>query len=524
MKTRSFVLSLLLAVPSLAWAAEVPALQVTYVAGDSVYVGSGAEEGFGPGDRLEVVRAGAPVATLRVAEVTAHRSRCAAETTDGEVRVGDSVRLAPASAAASPDPSAAPSASTSSKPARDSRPFGLGGRVGLRYLYVRRTGDIEGGYRQPALDLRLNGHELGGSPVGLDVDVRARRTYRTDASGNTDSEDRNRVYRLAATYGRPGDAFRFGLGRQFVPSLSVMSLFDGGYAEYRKERWAVGGMIGTEPDPVHWSYSNDVRDFGAFYEYGNAAAAERRWAVTAGAVSSSQNGEINRDFVFLQGRYDDRKLSAWLAQEVDYNRGWRKTAENGSTFTSTSTFASLRYRFGEALSIRGGYDDRRSVRLYRDVETPETDFDDAYRQGYWAGLEGRVGRHVLWGADGRRSQGGTAGAADSYTGTLGVVGYTRFGLGARARSTSYRSESVEGWLHSLSLSADLADWTRLELHGGVRIENGATLWVPEGNLNWFGVEWDAYAGRRWLISLTADRNRGAGEDNDQYYANVSWRF
>ncbi len=518
MRTRSIVLSLLLVVPAAARAAGTSALQVTYLTSDSVYVGSGAADGISPGDRFEVVRDGATVATLRVAEVSAHRARCATEPSGGEVRVGDAVRLAPASAAAD---AAAPA---ETKPAHESRPFGLGGRIGLRYLYVRRTTGIEGDYRQPALDLRLYGHELGGSAIGLDADVRARRTYRTDASGHTDTEDRNRVYRLAATYGRPGDPLRIGLGRQFAPSLSVVSLFDGAYAEFRKVRWAVGGFAGTEPDPVHWSYSTDVRDFGAFYEYGSAAASERRWAVTTGAVSSSASGEINRDFVFVQGRYDDRRLAAYLSQEIDVNRGWRKTAENGSTFTSTSTFASVRYRFGDALAIRAGYDDRRNVRLYRDYVTPETDFDDTYRQGYWAGLEGRTGRHFLWGADGRRSQGGPAGAADAYTATLGLVGYTRLGLAARVRSTSYKSTASEGWLHSLSLSADLAEWTRLELHGGVRVQNAVSLYTPDGNLNWLGLEWDAYAGRRWLFSLTADRNRGADEDNDQYYASVSWRF
>ena len=46
----------------------------------------------------------------------------------------------------------------------------------------------------------------------------------------------------------------------------------------------------------------------------------------------------------------------------------------------------------------------------------------------------------------------------------------------------------------------------------------------DGDLSWLGLEWDAYVGRRWLFSITADRNRGAEEDNDQYYASVSWRF
>ncbi len=519
MRFRPTALALLLAAaPALAQGAEAPSLRVTYVTGGSVYVGSGADEGLDTGDRLEVVRDEVPVAVLTVTEVSQHRSRCAADGEAVEIQVGDAVRLAPAAGEAE-----TASGQEDASP-RERRPLDLRGRVGLRYLYVDRTSGIGGGYRQPALDLRLEGRDVGGAPIGLAVDVRARRTYRRPEDGKSTEENRNRVYRLAAWWAKPGEPLRIGVGRQFAPSLAVVSLFDGLYAEYRKERWGAGGFLGTEPDPSDWGYSSDVRDFGAFYEYGNAPASQRRWTVTAGAVSSTQDGEINRDFLFVQGRYDDRKLSAYLAQEIDVNRGWRKDAESGDSFTSTSTFASLRYRIEERLTIRAGFDDRRSVRLYRDLVTPETDFDDAYRQGYWAGAEGKAGGHLRWGLDGRRSSGGAAGDADSVTATLGALRLTRLGLDARVRSTRYGSDATRGWLHSASLSVDVASRARVEIHGGVRSESPRDPAIPDGNLSWMGAEWDVYVGRRWLLGLTADRTRGADEDNNQFYATASWRF
>ena len=519
MRIRFFSLLISLAAAgALAQATDPGSLVVTSVAGRSVYVSSGSEDGLEPGTRLEVVRDQAPVADLTVTEVSAHRSRCAAGTAAPEIRVGDTVRLA----SAAPQAGAAPG--TVQEPDRERHPLGLRGRLGLRYLYVDRTSGIGGGYSQPALDLRLDGRDVAGSAIGLAVDVRTRRTYRREEGGDTDTENRNRVYRLSASYGRADKPLRVGLGRQFAPSLAVVSLFDGVYAEYRKERWAAGGFYGTEPDPEDWTFSNDVRGLGGFFEYGNAPAAPRRWAVTTGAVSSTEEGEVNRDFLFVQGRYDDRKLSGYLAQEIDVNRGWRKDAESGDSFTATSTFASLRYRFGDALAVRAGYDDRRSVRLYRDLVTPETEFDDTYRQGVWAGVDGRAGRHLQWGVDARSSSGGAAGSADSYTGMLGAVGLTRLGLGARVRSTRYESDVTEGWLHALSVSSDLASWTRLEIHGGLRTESPLDPAIPEGDLSWFGLDWEACFGRHWLLSLTADRNLGADEDNDQVYATVSWRF
>ena len=58
--------------------------------------------------------------------------------------------------------------------------------------------------------------------------------------------------------------------------------------------------------------------------------------------------EINRKFLFLQGRYDDRRFSAYATQEVDLNRDWRKTQE-GDSWTATSGYASLRWRASETL-------------------------------------------------------------------------------------------------------------------------------------------------------------------------------
>mgnify|MGYP001094134840 FL=1 len=126
--------------------------------------------------------------------------------------------------------------------------------------------------------------------------------------------------------------------------------------------------------------------------------------------------------------------------------------------------------------------------------------------------------------DARSSSGGPAGSADSYTGTLGAAGLTQLGLAARIRSTRYESDVTEGWLHALSVSSDLASWTRLEIHGGFRAESPLHPAIPEGDFAWFGLDWEAFFGRHWLLSLTADRNLGAHEDNDQYYATLSWRF
>jgi hypothetical protein len=303
----------------------------------------------------------------------------------------------------------------------------------------------------------------------------------------------------------------------------VVSLFDGVAGEFRKERWGAGLFVGTEPDPANYAYSSDVRDWGGFFEYGSPAAAPRRWAVTAGAVSSQANGEINRDFLFLQGRYNDARLSGYVTQEVDMNRGWRRDQE-GSSWTASSTFATLRWRAVDSFSLNGGLDTRRSVRLYRDFVSPETEFDDRYRQGAWIGAEGRAGKHFDYGVSFRRSDAGGDDNADAATLTLGFRRLTAWGLDLRTRSTRYTNPHLEGWLNSLSVSSNLGTRCRLEAYGGLRDETVLDSWIPEERHTWYGLNWDFFAGRHWMFTATGEKNQGQSEDNTQFYGTVSYRF
>lgn len=378
-------------------------------------------------------------------------------------------------------------------------------------------------YRQPAIDLRLFGTQLGGSALDVYADVRARRNYRSYADGRSENESRTRVYGASVTWRPGGGPLGLALGRQFSPSLSSVSLFDGALLEYRRDGWGAGVFAGTQPNPVTYSVSGDVREYGGFVEIHNRPGVERRWGLTGGAVTSTEHGTTNRDFLYVQGRYDDRAFSIFVTQEADLNRDWRKTAE-GHSWTMSSTFATVRYRFGEVFALRAGWDNRRSVRLYRDFVSPETDFDDRHRRGYWAGFDGRVGRHFMYGLDGRRSDVEGEDKADSVTAFLGLSNVTHLGLDLRTRATRYTNDFVEGWLYSLSASTDISGWSQLELYGGVRDETVKTFVVPQGRWSWVGVDWDVNLAHHWFTTLSIERSQGQDEGVDQLYATVTYRF
>jgi hypothetical protein len=505
---------------------------VTYVSGSTVYVDAGSDDGLAVGDVVELIRDQAVAARLKVTFVSSHRSSCEPLTEGFETKTGDAVRYAPhASATASSAPgatgstgSAAPGTPAPARRASKESAFrraGLRGRIGARYLWISDRSGFGVDLAQPALDLLLRGAQIGGAPVDLDIDVRSRRTYRTPTGGSRTNESLDRIYSANFSY-RPGPMI-LTLGRQQSPTLAVVSLFDGLTAAYAGPRWQAGILAGVQPDPDSYSFSSDVRQEGVYARRSNDPASSTRWNFGFGMISSTQNGEINRDFVYVEARVTTRALGVYAQQQVDVNRGWRKDAE-GSSFTPSGSFLMIHARPGAAWSLDVGYDSRRNVRVYRDYISPVTEFDDATRQGAWLGLSWRPKGHWLLGADGRRSQGGTAGTATAYTLRFGATNLTSHSVDVVLRGTKYDGPTLAGWLADVTASADLGPKVRAQVHGGSRHNDDLTFFGSQSTINWYGVGLDVLACRSVYFNISYDRTAGGNEDNDQAYAAISWRF
>jgi hypothetical protein len=510
---------------------------VTYVTSQSVYLDAGSDEGLLAGDIVELLRGETAVATLKVTEVSSDRAICQRPGTGVPVAVGDIVRFeasGPVKPAATAPPAAAPAvlaAGGGSGPSytekeEDSsllRRWGISGRIGLRYLLVNNRAQDGFDFSQPGLDLRFDAARIGAAPVDASVDVRAYRSYRTLDEGESENETLSRVYRAYVGW-RPGNSgLRVALGRQFAPAMSAINLFDGMLVDYTHGRWGAGAVAGTQPDPSDFGFSTDIKNYGGYFEYRSAVGSARRWGISTGLVASYDHGEVNRQFLSLQGRYDTAKLSAFLEQEVDFNTGWKKDAGEGSV-TNTSTFLSARWRATEDLTVYGGYDNRRDVLLYRDQITPETEFDDQYRQGYWAGVDYSFLKRYWAGLDGRVSSGGDAGTADSYTLAFGARDISPIRLDLRARASRYTNDRLEGWFYSASAGVPLRDIANLSVTVGRRAETPLAWNELEDDLTWYGLEFDMILARQWLLLLSAERNQGDFEKNDQAWASVSYRF
>lgn len=509
--------------PAASAAADWQEAHVTYLSESTVYVDAGTAKGIAEGDVLEVIRNAGVVARLRVFFVSSHKAACRREEGGATVETGDLIRFKGRIAAksAAPDSAGRTSPKVVSKdiPQR-LRDLGLSGRIGMHYNMTYQS-DSKLGYHQPGLNLRLRGRDIAGSGTDAEVDVRAYRSYRDTGSGSS-TDSRDRVYRANVAWAPDSIPMRLSLGRQFLPALATVNIFDGAAAEYTGARFAVGGLAGTQPDPDNYGFSSAIQEYAAYTEVRSKVGAERRWGGTLGLIGSYDGSTVNREFIYLQGRYDERGRSLWVAQEVDINRSWKKDAGE-NTLSATNTYAHGRIDVLESVSVSAGVDTRRDVRLYRDYVSPVTDFDDKYRTGYWVRVDGHRG----WfrsGFDVRLSRGGSGGSADAYSLHVGAVSVTPLLLDLRSRTTLYDSDDSDGWLQHFTVRMPVGERVGLSAQGGIRDETSKIDNGLDTQLGWYGFDVDVTLGRHWLYLLSVERTEGDDVGAYQLYTALSYRF
>ena len=528
MKIRDLVLAgATLAVTAPPVAAQQPAPRVhwahiSYLTTATAYIDAGRAEGLRDTSRVAVIRGDSTVAVLSITFLATHRAACDLAGVSTGLIVGDSVRFTPvtdaldsaAAIAAAAVPHAAP-------PPAGWRPNGgLRGRVGLYYLLIRPRDGSGAQFAQPSGDLRLTGNELGGTGLGISLDMRSRRTLQTRPDGfGSDAQQQTRVYQGSLSWQAAGSPLRLTGGRQWAPGMPSVGLVDGLSAQIDGTVWSGGTFAGSEPEPVNLGLSRTITQLGGYVQRHSRAGSPRAWTVTAGLSGSYLRSGTNREFLYLQGAYGTRRLSLFAYQEVDYYRPWRRVGGERAV-SPTSTFANLQFHLSDAISVTTGIDNRRNARLYRDVVNPEITFDDAFRRGAWLGVSARRGR-FLASVDARSSAGGSAGATGSYTLSLGADRVTRYGLSVRSRGTRYTSLGRSGWLQALTLGVEPGGLGSVQLTGGQRIERAA---AGATTVRWLSADLDLSLWRRWMAVVSAYREQGGSTATDLLYAGLSLRF
>ena len=486
---------------------------VTYLTVSTAYINAGRDDGLTDSMRLDVFRKGRRVGAIRVQFLASHQASCDIVDTVQALAVGDSARYVPAS----PPRTAAAAAPAGWRPASRALPV-LTGTVGLEYFSVSGSGVH---LSQPGLDLRFYAGPAGAPWTGV-VDLRERRATTAAPGTPTAVASESRVYQAVVRWQPSGSPVRVGLGRQFVEGVSAVGLIDGLQITRETPAWAAGAFFGTQPGLSDLEFSSEIRMLGVFVRRQGRPAGGGAWSLTAGASGSYQIWHTNREFLYFEARYFGPKLSGFLSQEVDYYRPWKRVGGE-SAFSPTATFGQMRYEVSQAWSVEGGVDERRNVRLFEDVVSPESTFDAAFRRGAWVGTTLRPDPHVWVDLDARASDGGAIGRTASYTASVAVLRLGALGAGIRTRGTYYLSPGRTGRLEAVNLGISPADRWRLGVDAGLRNENVAILAAPQVT-RWVGASLDVSLARSWFATVSATRQRGGGQDSDQLFALFSYRL
>jgi hypothetical protein len=512
------------ATPAAGWRAT----RVSYLAGASVYLEAGRDDGLTEGDSAWVVREGRRVAALRVAFLSTRRAACDTLWTKVSPAVGDEVAFR-AAARVEPRAGSEGAAAARADSVRDAavlappgaraaaRDASLRGRLGVRWLGVESDGARR--TSQPAMEARFDARDGLGGHLDVVMDVRGRRTLRTHDGGRW-LEQYSRVYRAAASVRDAAARRRLTLGRQSSPTLASVSLFDGALAEWNGTRHGLGAFAGTQPDPLRFGWSDEIVEAGAFAEVHQAPLARDRWSLAAGAVSSWHGRQVDRDFMFLQGWWFARGASASLAQELDLNRGWKRAAGE-PPLSWTSTFAAVRVPAGRRVTLHSGFDNRRSVRLWRDRETPETEFDDRYRQGAWLGAQVDWTDLLTNAVEVRTGSGGERTDAWSASGELHRA--TRWRALLRVRVASFTAQQTESGLWSLAAGFDPESRSHVEVSHGSRWTRDRVSGFGDTE-RWTGVDVDFALGQRWYATGGFERLTAPSGSTRQVQAGLSVRL
>lgn len=501
--------------------APASAIRISHLDERSVYLDSGKNRGLRNGERLRVVRDGVFVAVIQLTDVT---EKGAAATAIGNLSL-----LEPGDMTADPTqadldlagPDLLREKNRRSRASRRDRI--VRGRVGVRYLQVKDDMAAGAGFSQPALLLRFDVNGAAGNRVDIAIDTRARSTYKTTATGVSDQDHQTRVYRLAAAIHDKSSRYVLTVGRQFSSAASNVSVFDGALFAVNRKHVSVGLFSGTQPGPIDYAYDTTIREHGGYFQIHNRPEALRRWSVTTGLIGSYQLGQINREFAYFQLLANGRRGSIYLAQELDYNRDWKLVAGE-DPYSLTSSYVNIGYRIGKGFSLRLGHDDRRNIRLYRDLITPETDFDDSFRTGTWVGFTQRVKKRFRFGIDAKQTDGENTSQSNTYTLILGANRITSRNLSLNYRGTRYENELTEGNLHALNINMSMVRWARLTLHGGVREDANLLDPTLDDTVKWYGLALDFNVGRQWFMQVASERTDGRFSTSGQSYLSATYRF
>ena len=525
------LVGLALAAPAAAQTARrADQMAVTYRSATSVYVSGGRAAGLVVGDRLSVMSGRDKVAELEVAFLAEHSASCKIVSETGTIKPGDRVlRIGPPRA---PTASPPPAAAASPPPPADPDSAYRGDRRRAT-PYGRVTGGVTLGY-SGFWDSSPSNRDVTEGMVRYDaalrdiasrpIEARIRGTHRqVDRSGVRgvilqEKDTRDRIYEASLGWNPPAGRFAATVGRIGAHPFVSLGYFDGAMAEFRPtSNVQIGGFGGNT---IHVGGPAGGTKAGGFLRI--APRLNRlQYEVVVSGVRESENGDVSREYIGLQGQL--RRGGLWFYQraEVDLNRGWRAdVAASSAQLTDVRSLLSWRQSPTRSLSL--SYEQRRNFWNAFNRDLPPDAFDDRVLQTLRADIDlARAGRAGIW-------AGGSVRLREGDDRTV----YDVHGGFRTPRFLSLRT-SIEGTLYRTGTTLGVLGTARVgrDLRGGHRIDasynfNGYDMRGEEGRHQSQWVRLSGYGQLPKGAFGRADLEYGIGNDlrGVRALAEVGYRF
>jgi len=395
------------------------AQQVRYRSADTVYLTQGSAEGVAVGDRFEILRNNAVIATVEVIFVAERSASAKVLTESTTIAAGDAARRIGAATRPTPPPTRDPQPATTPNPSLIRRPPSLATLSG--------TATFDAGDDRTLGRLSLRARHIADLPLHARVRARA-----------SSEENGNRLYEASLSYegrflgarvGRIGNTPYVGLGYLdgALVSVNVASFLQ------------VGAFGGLQPDITDLSFDADRTKYGAF---------ARVFTDAADVVVAAATVE-DHPFVAVDGRWAMTSTVSLFAHG---------RAGDEAFNTMAGVIAQLTPRQSVTVSyerVDPGPDD--------DLRTTEQVIDDFLRQGLRASYRGP---YATLGA-GIRS--GDEGDDPAYSATAGLSHPNLFG-------------GVYAGIHATGFSSQLSDGVFAQVRAGRRFGGGHTAELSAGAL------------------------------------------
>lgn len=504
--------------------------EVRQITTDTVYLEAKGQVLPKEGEHLTIRRGNKAIATLEVIGRSSRFISCKILSATAAVAVGDqaeyreskidqppteAVEAAPSQPATAaqpePQPVPVPRNRTKSRPVR--------GTVALQLHQYQAKGS-DNSYSQPTLRLNLRAEELAGGLVGFQLRTRSR-YYQSDRE-NVPTDWNNRIYKASVRVGREEARYQTEFGRLISNKISGVGYLDGATARMRLGTSSQLGLFaGTQPDWQQLEGQASVNKYGAFYNFSRGKNAHFLDSTVA-LAGEYTDGEVNREYIYLNNRYSSGAFSLYQSAELDINRGWRSERASQS-LALTNLFLQGSYRASDRVTYNLGYDNRQSYYTWDLRNQDEAFFESQTRRGFRASVSAKLFRDLRLNAGGGLNT--REGEDDTRNWYLNLYEPDLFrgGWSARGRVNGFRNPYTEGLNPSLQL--------------GKRWGSGHQVWVGysayqydylrtgETRDNAY-IQLEAYLnlGKHWFLSGQYEQNSGDDAEGQHIYIDLGLRL